>query len=134
MKYVRIKDVCQLKSGKSINKELELEFGKIPYVKVSDMSIKGNERYIVDSSRYVEVEDSSKEIFPVGTVIFPKRGGAIGTNKKRLTKCEICADLNIMGVIPGEQIIPEYLFAYFNIQYSFNFIQKGGCRRNRLYA
>lgn len=114
MEYVKLGDVCLLKSGKSVSKELELKSGDVPYVKVSDMSIKGNERYIVASSRYIDIESSSKEIFPIGTVIFPKRGGAIGTNKKRLTRCEICADLNVMGVIPTKIITSEYLFAYFS--------------------
>ena len=52
-------------------------------------------------------------IIPKGSIIFPKRGGAIGTNKKRLTKSKICADLNIMGVTPIKEINSEYLYSYF---------------------
>lgn len=50
---------------------------------------------------------------PIGTTIFPKRGGAILTNKKRITERVICADLNIMGVTPKSGLLPEFLFNFF---------------------
>lgn len=110
-----IGDICSLKSGTSLPLNVENEGGDIPYIKVSDMSLPGNERYITISSRYVTKKTAGKGIFPVGSVIFPKRGGAIGTNKKRLTQIPICADLNIMGVIPGANIMPQYLLSYFDM-------------------
>lgn len=114
-KIYSIGDICSLKSGTSLPLNVENEGGDIPYIKVSDMSLPGNERYITISSRYVTQKTAGKGIFPVGSVIFPKRGGAIGTNKKRLTQIQICADLNIMGVIPGANIMPQYLLSYFDM-------------------
>ena len=114
-KIYSIGDICSLKSGTSLPLNVENEGGDIPYIKVSDMSLPGNERYITISSRYVTQKTAGKGIFPVGSVIFPKRGGAIGTNKKRLTQIPICADLNIMGVIPGANITPHYLLSYFDM-------------------
>ena len=109
-KMVTIEDVCTLKSGdSSANK---LPFGKTPYVKVGDMNLPENKTYIQTSSNFVNTEGKNKLLFPIGTTIFPKRGGAILTNKKRLTKTEICCDLNIMGAIP-KNINSEYLFFYF---------------------
>lgn len=105
---------CTLKSGTSLPIEKENECGNIPYVKVGDMNYVGNEKYITTSSRFVTEETAGVGIFPVGSVVFPKRGGAIGTNKKRLTSVPICADLNVMGVIPGKQLLPQYLLAYFD--------------------
>lgn len=105
---------CTLKSGTSLPIEKENECGNIPYVKVGDMNYAGNEKYITTSSRFVTEETAGVGIFPVGSVVFPKRGGAIGTNKKRLTSVPICADLNVMGVIPGKQLLPQYLLAYFD--------------------
>ena len=78
------------------------------------MNYPGNERYITTSSRYVTEETAGKGLFEVGTVIFPKRGGAIGTNKKRMTTVPICADLNVMGVSSKGEVLPEYLLAYFD--------------------
>ena len=106
---------CTLKSGTSLPAEKENEGGTIPYVKVGDMNYSGNEYYITTSSRFVTEQTAGTGIFPVGTVIFPKRGGAIGTNKKRLTALPICADLNVMGVTAGKQISPQYLMAYFDM-------------------
>ena len=111
-----IGDVATLKSGTSLPSDVENEGGNIPYVKVGDMNYQGNEYYITTSSRYVSEKTAGKGLFEIGTVIFPKRGGAIGTNKKRLTKLPICADLNVMGVTPNKSIIlPSYLMSYFEL-------------------
>ena len=111
-----IEKCCTLKSGKTLPRNIENEGGNIPYVKVKDMNSLENMTYITTSTRFVSDKTANKNIFPVGTVIFPKRGGAIGTNKKRLTKVPICADLNIMGVIPDNtRINSYYLFEYFNM-------------------
>ena len=105
---------CTLKSGTSLPADKENEGGTIPYVKVGDMNYPGNEQYITTSSRFVSEQTAGTGVFPVGTVVFPKRGGAIGTNKKRLTRLPICADLNVMGVTAGRRLTPQYLMAYFD--------------------
>lgn len=105
---------CTLKSGTSLPADKENEGGAIPYVKVGDMNYPGNEQYITTSSRFVSEQTAGTGVFPVGTVVFPKRGGAIGTNKKRLTRLPICADLNVMGVTAGKRLTPQNLMAYFN--------------------
>lgn len=108
-----IGECCTLKSGNSLPSDVENEGGEILYIKVGDMNLKGNEKYITTSSHRVTEKTAGKGIFELGTVLFPKRGGAIGTNKKRITKSKVCADLNIMGVTPSQEIVPEYLYTYF---------------------
>jgi len=109
-----IGDICSLKSGTSVNVSLEKSSGDLPYLKVADMTYGGNEAEITTSSRFLNMIDTGRNsIFPVGTTIFPKRGGAILTNKKRLTATPICADLNIMGVIPPANLSPRLLYYYF---------------------
>ena len=110
-----IGDCCTLKSGTSLPAEVENEGGTIPYIKVGDMNYPGNERYITTSSRYVSEKTAGHGVFAVGSIIFPKRGGAIGTNKKRMTKLPICADLNVMGVYSNGSLLPEYLLSYFDL-------------------
>ena len=114
-KQSKVGDCCTLKSGTSLPAEVENEGGPIPYVKVGDMNYSGNERYITTSSRYVSLATAGNGIFEVGSIIFPKRGGAIGTNKKRMTKLPISADLNIMGVSSKGALLPEYLLVYFDM-------------------
>ena len=109
-----IGDLCILKSGTTLSPDLEQTEGDIPYLKVGDMSYAGNENDITTSSRFLrqsDVKDSS--VIPAGATIFPKRGGAILTNKKRITSRPICADLNIMAVIPPSIISPRFLYYYF---------------------
>ena len=110
-----IGECCTLKSGTSLASEIENEGGPVPYIKVGDMNYPGNERYITTSSRYVSEATAGKGLFEIGSILFPKRGGAIGTNKKRMTKLPVCADLNVMGVSSKGRLRPEYLLAYFDM-------------------
>ena len=104
---------CTLKSGTTFPQEAELTSGDIMYIKVSDMNLPGNEVYIKSSSKYVSVQTAGKTIIPKGAVIFPKRGAAIGTNKKRIITTDTCIDLNTMAVIPGKRITTKYLYGFF---------------------
>jgi type I restriction enzyme S subunit len=104
---------CVLKSGTTFPSQKELSNGDVIYAKVADMNLPGNETYIQTSKTFVSIETAGKTIIPAGAIIFPKRGGAIGTNKKRILLYDTCVDLNTMGVIPGERLLTEYLFSYF---------------------
>jgi type I restriction enzyme S subunit len=118
-------ETCILRSGTTLPKQLERDTGEIPYLKVADMNLNENRDGITSSSRYVAQNSiNQSNLLPTGTTIFPKRGGAILTNKKRLTTRVICADLNIMGVTPRNQILPEYLFNYF-LQLDLRMINNG---------
>ena len=108
-----IGDECRLKSGTTFPSNKELPIGDYPYIKVSDMNLPKNEVYIKTSYAYVSAETAGVTFMEKGSVIFPKRGGAIGTNKKRILCKDTCADLNIMGVIPGQRVKTEYLYVYF---------------------
>ncbi len=77
--------------------------GDIPFYKISDMNKLGNEKFMRNSEIALhdgEVERLRIHVRAQGTVIFPKRGGAIATNKKRILTCQSAYDLNIMGVLP----------------------------------
>ena len=109
-----IGETCTLKSGTTVSPELERSVGDIPYLKVADMTFDGNEDQITTSSRFLRKADvKGSAIIPKGATIFPKRGGAILTNKKRITLVPICADLNIMAAIPSLQIEARLLYFYF---------------------
>jgi type I restriction enzyme, S subunit len=109
-----IGDVSILRSGTTLPKEIEKTSGQIPYLKVADMNISENLNGVTCSSRYVNKQDVNvSNLLPAGTTIFPKRGGAILTNKKRFTERVICADLNIMGVTPKSDLLPKFLFNFF---------------------
>jgi type I restriction enzyme S subunit len=52
-------------------------------------------------------------VLPIGSVVFPKAGGAIATNKKRIVSVPGPIDLNCMAAIPIEGTIPKYLYWWF---------------------
>lgn len=109
-----IGEVCTLKSGTTVPIDVERPSGDIPYVKVAEMTMPENTDGITTSIRFIDRSDLKPAwVIPAGAVIFPKRGGAILTNKKRLVLVDICADLNIMSVIPSDLIMPEFLYLFF---------------------
>ena len=80
------------------------------------MNIVGNEREMKYENNSV-TEDVRCELgaflFPKGSTIFPKIGGAIATNKKRLTTRDCCVDNNVMGVVPRSNKIDSNFLYYF---------------------
>jgi type I restriction enzyme S subunit len=109
-----IGDVCSLRSGTTVSPSLEKTEGELPYLKVADMNLLLNQNSITTSSRFLNKSDiNSNSIIRKGSTIFPKRGGAIDTNKKRITDIDIALDLNVMSVYPGEQLNPKLLYFFF---------------------
>ena len=101
--------VASGKTPKGIN-DLDSE-GEIPFYKVNDMNKLGNEKFMRAAEIALddgEIEGLGIHVRRQGTVIFPKAGGAIATNKKRILSCPSAYDLNIMGVLP--YIIPTDFF------------------------
>jgi type I restriction enzyme, S subunit len=75
---------------------------EIPFLKVSDMNISGNERYIRSWNNSISRESAialGAYIFPEKAIIFPKVGGAMLTNKRRILQQESCIDNNVMGCV-----------------------------------
>jgi type I restriction enzyme, S subunit len=109
-----IGEVASIQSGAGFpEKEQGSKAGDYPFYKVSDMNLPGNERYLVTANNYID-EPARKtlraSIFPKGSIVFPKVGGAIATNKKRVVEAKGCVDNNVMGLIPDERVVlPEYL-------------------------
>ena len=75
---------------------------EILFVKVSDMNKQGNERRIVDSANTVSwrtVQDLGAQVFSKNTIVFPKVGGALLTNKRRFLARKTCIDNNLMACV-----------------------------------
>ena len=89
---------------------------EVPFLKVSDMNLPGNETHIVSWNNTVSrstLRELKAKSFPAGTVIFPKIGAAIATNKKRILTRESTYDNNVMGIIADTgKLVPEFLHVY----------------------
>jgi type I restriction enzyme S subunit len=75
---------------------------EIPFFKVSDMSIPGNEKYLRLCSNTVSTtvaQGLGATVFPAGTIVFPKVGGALLTNKRRIAANQCCIDNNMMACV-----------------------------------
>jgi type I restriction enzyme S subunit len=122
-RHSTIGEVCEIRSGTTLDPKTEKPHGEFPYLKVADLNLPENLKIITTSSRFINKSDINlKNLIPKGSIVFPKRGGAIFTNKKRITAKEIWMDLNLMAVTPKDEIIPLFLYYFFqNLDFrSFN--------------
>ena len=114
----QLSEVAAVQSGAGFPDKYQGQVGEeIPFYKVSDMNIVGNEREMKHENNSI-THDVRRELgaflFPKGSTIFPKIGGAIATNKKRLTTIDCCVDNNVMGVIPRSgKVDSNFLFYFF---------------------
>jgi type I restriction enzyme S subunit len=91
------------------------------FAKVSDMNLKGNEKYLRAANNTVSeavVKEYRLKLHPAGTVVFPKIGGAIATNKRRILSSSAIFDNNCLGIVPFRVMLSEYLFVLLS---SFDF-------------
>ena len=109
--WSRLGSFVEIKSGSTYK---EVESG-ILYVKVGDMNLPENKIEIRSSTHFAECPDNA--IIPAYSIIFPKRGGAISTNKKRTVKnFKICVDLNTMAISFPAQIFDFARVWFDNIE------------------
>lgn len=111
----RLGDTAAVVSGQTPRGLGDARPGPVPLFKVGDMNLVADG--VLRESRTMlarsEVERLGLHIRPAGTIVFPKRGGAIATNKKRVLGVAGAFDLNTMGVIAGPELDPSYLRWWF---------------------
>lgn len=109
----RLGDVVTFKSGYT-PKDYELSgVGDVPYYKVSDMNHELNTKYLHHSSLFLK--DGCKS-FPKHSIVFPKNGAAIATNKKRILTRESVVDLNTGIICVSNPYTLNYEYLYLFIQ------------------
>lgn len=108
-------EVCEFRSGWGFpESEQGNKDGKYPFYKVADMN---NSALFMDKANNYISEEISRKIkckpAPKGTIIFPKIGATMATNKKRILTQDSCYDNNIMGLV-SNSINTKFLFYYFS--------------------
>ena len=111
----RLGEIAELKSGNQY--KYPISNSGVMFVKVGDMNLHGNEFEIKTSSNYFEYNSvKESDLIAIGSIIFPKRGGAIATNKRRAVKQEpILVDSNTMAIIPSKLISFNYFLHFFSM-------------------
>ncbi|HEX6903084.1 MAG TPA: restriction endonuclease subunit S [Thermoanaerobaculia bacterium] len=81
-------------------------------VKVSDMNLPGNEAMFVTSkaTKRLPATTAMRKLAPPNAVVFPKRGAAIATNKKRMTTAWTVLDPNLIALCAKVALDPRFLF------------------------
>jgi len=88
------------------------------FLKVSDMNMAGNEIFIYESNNKFlndRPTDFANGFIKPNSLIFPKRGAAISTNKKRITTKYSVLDPNLIGVEPNSNIDAKFLYNFFEM-------------------
>jgi type I restriction enzyme, S subunit len=114
--YEKLKNVADVVNGfgfpEHFQGRTDLPF---PFIKVSDMNREGSEIVISKANNTVDdrlLKEIGGKVYPAGTIIFPKVGGALLTNKKRILGTQATFDNNVMGVIPIN-VITRWVYYWF---------------------
>lgn len=128
-KLLKLSQIVKINSGIALPSifryQEKYDGGEIPFYKVAQMN--NHDSLMTDADLYFNADIAKREnikIFPKGSVLLPKRGGAILTNKKRMMTIDASYDSNIMGLKANNQLLSDdFLFAFLqNIDLS-NFIE-----------
>ena len=79
---------------------------QVPFYKVSDMNLQGNEIFMSNSNNWISektVKDICANCFPSKTIVFAKIGAAIYLERKKILSMISCIDNNMMGFIVNEK-------------------------------
>lgn len=108
-------DVCDFYAGSSLRggeSWADQDHGFLQ-LKVSDMNREGNEVQIRSAAYWSESPGAKSATLPAGSIIFPKRGASIATNKKRTVMRPAILDPNLMGITPKASLDIQYLYHWF---------------------
>ncbi|HQI28843.1 MAG TPA: restriction endonuclease subunit S, partial [Sedimentisphaerales bacterium] len=126
---VEMGKVADVVSGYGFPRECQgLTDEELPFFKVGDMNLPGNEKCMTTIANTISRATLKKlkaKTFPKGTIIFPKIGAAIATNKKRVLTQPSVVDNNVMGLIPKPHINPWYLY-YWMLQFDLRSVSNIG--------
>ena len=108
--WIRFKTAGTIEGGFTPKNDELSNHGNVPYFKVSDMNTLGNKKYMTITSLYYL---GNKKLFSPNSIIFPKNGGALFTNKKRILSQPSVVDLNTGVFTPSSCFNFDFIFTIF---------------------
>lgn len=112
---VALGEVAEFFGGSSLprGEAFDDQEGGYLLLKVSDMNRAGNEVQLLTARSWSALPGAKASTCPQGSIVIPKRGGAISTNKKRVTARPSILDPNLMAIAPHQGAIEAaYLLAW----------------------
>ncbi|MFF3870022.1 restriction endonuclease subunit S [Micromonospora sp. NPDC001898] len=112
-KSVLLSDVAVVSKGRTLPIECQgRQVGEVSWFKISDMSTPENlfgYRRAAARMTLHDIKQKGGQILPVGAVVFPRVGGSILTENKRIADVECAVDENHLVVSPNSGTNPEFL-------------------------
>lgn len=125
----RLGDLCTFKGGSAFKEVYQGQTaGELPFIKVSDMNLPGNERSIEYSNNWVSVETAKlmkAKPFPESSIVFAKVGAALLLNRRRILSRPTIIDNNMMAAIPSNVADTEFLYQLLMAIDFARFVQEG---------
>jgi type I restriction enzyme S subunit len=106
----RIRYIARILGGYSPEQAIPEGDGDFPYFRVSDLNATEGEFLVSSAAERVSVKEMTA---PAGTVLFPKRGGAIFTNKVAVSGIQGAFDTNLMGLRVDENRVEAVFLAHW---------------------
>jgi len=121
--------ICRFAAGSAFPKAEQGDaIGKYPFIKVSDMNLAGNERYITTANNWVTEKTQSQlraKVHPTGATVFAKIGVALTYNRRRILTQPTLIDNNMMAAIPTDGIVDPLFLYYLLCTVDFNDVVVG---------
>ena len=109
-----LNDLCIFKGGSAFKIEYQGRTqGDLPFIKVSDMNLLANRKFIQEANYWLTFEDSKSmkvTLFPSGSVVFAKVGAALLLNRRRILVRDTIIDNNMMAAIPRDYCDTHFLY------------------------
>ncbi len=108
-------NICNFTPGSAFKPEYQGQTqGEIPFIKVSDMNLNGNESFIVKANNYIDNSLQKERKFKLheeGATVFAKIGVALISNRRRVLTMPTIIDNNMMSASPLKGLsTPYYLY------------------------
>ncbi|MFQ2092476.1 restriction endonuclease subunit S [Aeromonas taiwanensis] len=125
----RLGELCTFKGGSAFKEEYQGHSeGDLPFIKVSDMNLRGNEKYIGHANNWV-TNETAREIkakaFPKDAIVFAKVGAALLLNRRRILLHPTIIDNNMMAAIPTSSGDTEFIYQLMLAVDFAKFVQDG---------
>ncbi len=127
-KETTLGEVAKCAGGSSFPIEHQNGRTGIPFIKVSDLNTPGNDREITAALNYITSELAAElgvRVWPMDTVIFPKVGAALLTDKRRILTQDTIFDNNLLGLVGNHEIYPRFLLLFMETIRMSDFAQMG---------
>ncbi|MBT4890121.1 MAG: hypothetical protein HON65_11280 [Rhodospirillales bacterium] len=127
-KWAYLGDTCKFTGGSAFKEKYQgNKNGDYPFIKVSDMNLPENGKYIYAANNWINEDikiEAKTKLFPNGSVVFAKVGAALFLNRRRILSRDTAIDNNMMAAMP-HSIDNIYLYHTLNNIDFADFAQDG---------